>query len=284
MRIILPFTLILTLFAFTSPSSIFSDKIIAPPGTVQLSENLFMDECEISNKAWKEFTYYLLYVKNDSALYRQMLPDTTVWKTQLFNNSVFIDYYFRHPDYNGYPVVGVSYEQVKAFCEWRTERVNELLERTAKAPFKKVLYRLPTEKEWELAAAGKLELDKYPFGYEKTEYRSRGTTYNTFNCLYQHIDPDGNQVTNVIPVFSSESNRYGIFNMIGNVSEMVAEKGIGKGGNFNLYVDDCKVKNQQQYTSPQCWLGFRCICEIVENVPQPEKKVKKKEKKDSKGQ
>ena len=284
MRKFLLFIFILTLFAFNHKQSFFSDKITTPPGTIQVTEKLFIDECEISNKAWKEFTYYILNVKNDSTEYQQMLTDTTVWKTQLFNNSVFVDYYFRHPDYNGYPVVGVSYEQVKAFCEWRTERVNELLERTAKAPFRKVLYRLPTEKEWELAAAGKLELDKFPFGYEKTEYKSKRTTYNTFNCLYQHIDPDGNQITNVIPVLSSESNRYGIFNMIGNVSEMVEEKGISKGGNFNLYVDDCKVKNQQKYASPQCWLGFRCVCEILETAPQPEKKIKKKEKMNSKSE
>ena len=64
MRKFLLFIFILTLFAFNHKQSFFSDKITTPPGTIQVTEKLFIDECEISNKAWKEFTYYILNVKN----------------------------------------------------------------------------------------------------------------------------------------------------------------------------------------------------------------------------
>jgi gliding motility-associated lipoprotein GldJ len=36
-------------------------------------------------------------------------------------------YYFRHPAYAEYPVVGVNWLQATDFCQWRTDRVNELL-------------------------------------------------------------------------------------------------------------------------------------------------------------
>ncbi len=265
-------------FAFISDKKFTAEKLLAPPGTVQLIDSLYIDKCEVSNIAWREFVNYILKVQKDPDLYIKMLPDTTVWKTQLFNNSIFIDFYFRHPDYNDFPVVGVSYEQAKVFCEWRTDRVNELLEKTPKAPYRKILYRLPTKKEWELAATGKLELEKFPYGYESTEFKSHGKVYNTFNCLYERVDSTINLRETVLPVLSSEANKYGIYNMIGNVSEMVAEKGISKGGHFNLYIDDCKILKDRKYYFPECWLGFRCVCEIVDKSPPPEKKSTKKHK------
>jgi gliding motility-associated lipoprotein GldJ len=36
-----------------------------------------------------------------------------------------VEYYFRHPAYAEYPVVGVSWLQANDFCQWRTDRVNE---------------------------------------------------------------------------------------------------------------------------------------------------------------
>ena len=40
-------------------------------------------------------------------------------------NEPFVEYYFRHPAYSFYPVVGVSWEQAMAYSQWRTDRVNE---------------------------------------------------------------------------------------------------------------------------------------------------------------
>ncbi|MHA0111623.1 hypothetical protein ACXYUI_31710, partial [Klebsiella pneumoniae] len=53
-------------------------------------------------------------------------PDTLVWRSELAYNEPFVEYYFRHPSYNYYPVVGVSWKQAVDFCTWRTSRVNEL--------------------------------------------------------------------------------------------------------------------------------------------------------------
>jgi gliding motility-associated lipoprotein GldJ len=42
-------------------------------------------------------------------------------------NDPYVQYYFRHPSYNNYPVVGVSWVQANDYCLWRTDRVNEQL-------------------------------------------------------------------------------------------------------------------------------------------------------------
>jgi gliding motility-associated lipoprotein GldJ len=41
-------------------------------------------------------------------------------------NEPYVEYYFRHPAYNNYPVVGVSWVQASDYCVWRTDRVNEM--------------------------------------------------------------------------------------------------------------------------------------------------------------
>ncbi|MDD4644800.1 MAG: SUMF1/EgtB/PvdO family nonheme iron enzyme, partial [Bacteroidales bacterium] len=42
-------------------------------------------------------------------------------------NEPMTEYYLRHPSYNDYPVVGVSWLQATQYCEWRTDRVNEAM-------------------------------------------------------------------------------------------------------------------------------------------------------------
>ncbi|MBO7593421.1 MAG: SUMF1/EgtB/PvdO family nonheme iron enzyme, partial [Salinivirgaceae bacterium] len=37
----------------------------------------------------------------------------------------YVEYYFRHPAYQDYPVVGVNWLQANDYCAWRTDRVNE---------------------------------------------------------------------------------------------------------------------------------------------------------------
>ncbi|MGH7830333.1 MAG: formylglycine-generating enzyme family protein, partial [Candidatus Binatia bacterium] len=60
------------------------------------------------------------------------------------------DAMFSHPDQ---PVVGVSWEDAAAYCDWLSERVRER-------------FRLPTEAEWERAARGGQESRLYPWGDE----------------------------------------------------------------------------------------------------------------------
>src|SRR5205814_10726562 len=53
------------------------------------------------------------------------LPDTLVWRSELSYNEPLVEYYFRHPSFNNYPVVGVTWKQAHDFCLWRSDRVNE---------------------------------------------------------------------------------------------------------------------------------------------------------------
>ncbi len=85
-----------------------------------------MDETEISNQDYREFTYWLQRVyPGDQQKINSALPDTTLWRSELAYNEPYIQNYFRHPAYSDYPVVGVTWEQANAYSAWRTDRVNE---------------------------------------------------------------------------------------------------------------------------------------------------------------
>ena len=96
-----------------------------PPRTVTVS-SFYMDETEVRNVDYREYLFWLRRVyKSYPEVYRRALPDTLVWRSPMGFNDPYVQYYFRHPSYNNYPVVGVSWVQASDYCLWRTDRVNE---------------------------------------------------------------------------------------------------------------------------------------------------------------
>jgi len=94
----------------------------------------------------------------------------------------------------GHPVVNVSWEEAKVFCEW-------------------VGGRLPTEAEWEYSARGGLVGTRYTWGNEEptcSEGSRNGARY--YAC--------GRGTTTAK---SFEANGYGLYDMTGNAGEWVAD-------------------------------------------------------------
>lgn len=93
--------------------------------------SFYMDETEVSNRDWLEYLHAIRRnYPTDYEYYYNELPDTLVWRRPLSYNEPYVDNYLRHPAYQDYPVVGVSWEQATRFCEWRTDVVNESLLRS----------------------------------------------------------------------------------------------------------------------------------------------------------
>jgi sulfatase modifying factor 1 len=100
----------------------------AIPRRVTVS-SFYMDETEVRNIDYREYLYWLdrVYGGSYPEVRINALPDTLVWREELSFNEPFVETYFRHPSYDDYPVVGVSWLQANEFCKWRTDRVNEMI-------------------------------------------------------------------------------------------------------------------------------------------------------------
>lgn len=98
----------------------------AVPRRVTVS-SFYMDETEVRNIDYREYIYWLVRVfgENNIAVVHNALPDTLVWRDPVAYNEPYVEYYFRHPAYNQYPVVGINWLQANDYCIWRTDRVNE---------------------------------------------------------------------------------------------------------------------------------------------------------------
>lgn len=259
MRTLLLLALFLLSFKYTTAQK------ESPPGTIQVTENFFFDKTEISNINWTEYLYWTQnkYGEN-SDKYLSIYPDSNVWG----ENNAYKKSYLNHPAYNHFPVVGVTHEQAKAFCSWRSDRVNEFLYiKTNKiktydydsiSSFIPELYayRLPTKKEWEsMALKGydtktQKKLNKKFSDLPKSNFKRNGG-----------INSDTISKDITAPTISYWPNTMGVYNLLGNVAEMVEEKEIAKGGGWNDFEEDISIEKDINYTNPTSWLGFRCVCE-----------------------
>ena len=146
----------------------------------------------------------------------KVYPDTTVWIRDFeysYNEPMHNDYFW-HQAYGDYPVVGISWEQAEAFCQWRTLLKNSYKKEKGQQFVNS--FRLPSEAEWEYAARGGLDGATFPWGgpYAKND---RGCFMANFKPLRGNYAAD--QALYTVEADAYEPNDYNLYNMAGNVAE-----------------------------------------------------------------
>lgn len=99
------------------------------PRRVTIS-SFYMDETEVRNLDYQEYLYWLerVFVPADlKVVWDNAQPDQNVWRDQLKYAETQVEYYFKHPSFREYPVVGVNWLQATNYAAWRTDRVNEMI-------------------------------------------------------------------------------------------------------------------------------------------------------------
>jgi Uncharacterized conserved protein len=155
-------------------------------------------------------------------------PDTLCWLRDFgySNNEHMAVNYFSSPKYQNFPVVGVSWNQANAFCNWITKQkiypyqIKNKLSQGGRC-------RLPTEAEWLYAAS----LDER-------------TAQANAKAAKKKKDTSEEQPARIFPVnvYEGQKGNIGLYNMTDNVSEWVLTSYYEGGENFqNRFNPDIQI-------------------------------------------
>jgi len=145
-------------------------------------------------------------------------PDTLCWIRDFaytYNEPLTLKY-FSHTAFDDYPVIGVTWKQANAFCNWRTNLKVLSNKRSNDIPAHE--FRLPTETEWEMAARGGLQNSIYPWGSYYTR-NDMGCFVANFKPLRGNYVADSPSTTTTMKAGEFDPNPFGLYDMAGNVAE-----------------------------------------------------------------
>ncbi|KAF5041280.1 Sulfatase-modifying factor enzyme 1 [anaerobic digester metagenome] len=254
--------------------------VFIPTGTTVIGEKtvtvqaFWMAKTEVTNQDYREYLADLK-ASGDMEAYNKALPDTTKWREPSGYNEPYVEFYFRHPAYAEYPVVNISHEQADNYCAWLTKKMREAYGDVFNDA------RLPTREEWVIAARGNNPGAVYPwkgvtlFNEKEHKYacnfRNMGAESVHFNDSTGKMEVWGkygscgiagwiNDAADITaPALSYWPNGYGLYNMSGNVAEMVQQSDIVVGGSWKSTGYDVRVESTAPYTGPRTDVGFRPV-------------------------
>lgn len=195
---------------------------------------------EVSNLEYKTFLFDLL-IQGRKADFLKAAPKQSLWTKVLGERFQYMtDNYFSNKELKDYPVVNVSAVGAEMYCKWFTKLANNW-EGRRKIPGPLNDVRIPTRIEWVYASKCEGEYWPYKSGVfdfpnyqlpsceefkEETEWcqnKEEGLYISSYGKLAKGVEGKADQRQCTRPVLSFKPTKHGVYNLLGNASEMYAE-------------------------------------------------------------
>lgn len=250
--------------------------------------SFWIDETTVTNEAFDKFIYSTGYVTEAerfgwSFVFHYFLSEETRLKSQQIPNMAWwyavVGANWRQPEgpdstiesRMDHPVVHISRNDAVAYCNW-------------------IGKRLPSEVEWEIAAKGGTQNERYPWG-DKEFIVDGQHRANIWQGHFPKSNTKDDGFTNTAPAKWYEPNRLGMYQAIGNIWEWCSNPAFidlsefqtknsnyywqkhqkiddatyaTRGGSFLCHYSYCKryriaARNGNSGMSAANNLGFRCV-------------------------
>lgn len=238
-------------------------------------QSFYASTAEVTNAEYAEF---LNDLKRKGALDKLQIAqvDTMGWQEMLPSTPMqpYVMYYFQHPAYQNYPVVNVSKEGAALYCEWLTAKYDSLFGGSSGLEF-----RIPTHAEWIRAARGDAHSRAYSWAgpylrNSKGNYMANHLAVGSANITRDSVtnelivlpyaqtgalDLASEHADITAPAKSYYPNDFGLYNMNGNVAEMVSDGDFAVGGSWNSPGYDIRNESMAPFTGSNPLTGFRVV-------------------------
>ena len=237
-------------------------------GEMTSVQAFLIQKTEVSNLEYRTFLFDLL-LQGRKEEFLKAKPDQNQWILSEGQNSQMKEHYFSHSAYNHFPVVNISREGAEMYCKWFSQELDKVVEEKKRNFYNDI--RIPMREEWVMAASIEGKNKVYPWEGEQTQ-NSEGLILANFKRLPNVMDSithsDSTDIT--APVKSYWANDFGLYNMSGNVAEMVyvgtttRSAGTAGGGWMNS-AEEIKILGPDPYAgviTPHPVIGFRVVMTV----------------------
>lgn len=237
-------------------------------GEMTSVQAFLIQKTEVSNLEYRTFLFDLL-LQGRKEEFLKAKPDQNKWILSKGQNSQMKEHYFSHSAYNHFPAVNISREGAEMYCKWFSQELDKVVEEKKRNFYNDI--RIPMREEWVMAASIEGKNKVYPWEGEQTQ-NSEGLILANFKRLPNALDSithsDSTDIT--APVKSYWPNDFGLYNMSGNVAEMVYNdfetKAAGTaGGGWMNSAEEIKILGPDPYagvTTPHPVIGFRVVMTV----------------------